>query len=370
MWEGRYTLGIVILALAPAFAATQAIVSHYRDRRHSLAVEWSTRGERDLAVNAEAAVADFQTALSYSGDDPADRLRLAQALIAARRPSEAEAHLLTLWAEEPGDGPINLALARLRAAEGDVSASMRYYDAAIDGAWTSGATAARRSTRLEFARFLISKGQDIRAQAELIALIDDLPRDPGAMTTVAGLLIQAGADTRAIGLLQRALEVDPDDGDAARLAGEIEFRFGDYARARQYLAIGAKSGTLTNDDQGLFDVSTRVLRLDPSAPDLAARERARRLLLDFDVASARLRRCRTLAASDAAMAARVADLGDRMDRVAKLTQRKLALDAELMDQMSALVFAIEGLPASTCSPDSPDDRALQIVAARGRSSAS
>ena len=369
MWEPRFTLGVVIVALAPAFGATQAIVSHYRSQRHDLAVEWTARGQRDFPDNPTAAVADFQTALSYSGGDPDGRLQLAQALIAAKRPSEAQAHLLTLWAEEPGNGPINLALARLAAAQGDVSQSVRYYDAAIDGAWRSEATTARRDARLELARFLISKGQNIRAQAELIALIDDLPREPQAMTAVAALLIEAGADTRAIGLLQRALDIDPRNGQAARLAGEIEFRSGNYAQARQYLAIGATGGTLTPDDQASLDVSTRVLRLDPSARGLTTRERARRLLLDFDVASLRLERCQALGPSDATVAARVADLTERAARIAKLTQRRLELDADLMDEVSDLVFAVEALPASACAPDSPDDRALQLVAARGRPSA-
>ena len=256
--DRRVILGVVVVALAPAFIVTQSIVNRYHAQRHDLAIEWSSRGEQDLLRNPADAVADFRAALSYSSDRPEDRLRLSQALIAANRPVEARAHLLTLWAEEPGNGPINFALARLAAADGDVAGAVRYYHAAIDGAWESGAAAARRSARLELARLLLSKGQNIRAQAELIALIDDLPGDPALITDVGNLLIEAGADGRAMVLLQRALEIAPENARAARLAGQIQFRLGDFALAHGYLLTAAKSGVLDQDDQMKLDISGKV----------------------------------------------------------------------------------------------------------------
>ena len=363
--DRRVVLGIVVVALVPAFVITQAIVVRYRARRHQLAVEWAERGQRDLSRHPAAAVADFQTALSYTIDTREDRLRLAEALIAAQRPVEARAHLVTLWTEEPGNGVVNLELARLAAADDDVQAAVRYYHAAIDGAWETGGAAARRQARVELARWLIEKGQQTRAQAELIALIDDLPDDATQITDIASLLVEAGADNRAIVLLRRALDLDPVNTRAAQLAGEIEFRSGDFPRARQYLST-AKAGALPARDEAMLATSERGIALDGSSRGLSASQRTHRLHMALDAAVARLKRCQQSQAPDAATSATVAGLALESDRLSKSTERALLRDADLTDRVKQLVFDIEGLPESVCGPDSADDRALQIMAARGQ----
>ena len=98
------------------------------------------------------------------------RLHLAQALMAADRGPEARAHLLTLWANQPGNGPVNLELARLAATEGDMTTALRHYHNAIEGAWDEAPEDRRRHARLELARFLVDlKHATPQAQAELIA---------------------------------------------------------------------------------------------------------------------------------------------------------------------------------------------------------
>ncbi len=161
----------MLVGTVPAFAITQIVVNRYRAERQRLALEWSARGQRDLASRPADAVTDFVTAMSYGSDRPTDRLLLARALVASERPAEAKAQLLGLAAEDMANGDVNLELARIAAAGGDVDEAVRYYHAAADGVWAVDAPAARREARIELARFLMSHGQQAKGQAELIGAL-------------------------------------------------------------------------------------------------------------------------------------------------------------------------------------------------------
>jgi len=358
----RLVLAVLLAGLVPAFAATHLVVSQYKEQRLQLAAEWSDRGTRDLAARPQAAAIDFQTALSYGPDRVMDRLHLAQALAAARRPAEAQAELLTLWTETPGDGEVNLELARVAATSGNLPDAVRYYHAAIDGAWSTGARAARREARLELARLLLAGGQRLAAQSELIALIDDLPPDAKAMTEVGGLLADAGADNRALTLLHSALALDPANATAARLAGRIAYRSGDYHDARTLLTSAQAHGSLDPETAMMLSVSNRVPALDPSARGLGTRARVQRVLAALAVAGSRLAQCQMRAPADDQAAMRLNDLGMRLEVARTRTRTALERDPDLTDDVMSLAFAIEALPASQCGDPSTDDRALQLIA--------
>ncbi|HVZ23867.1 MAG TPA: tetratricopeptide repeat protein [Vicinamibacterales bacterium] len=351
--ERRIVLIVVIAAVVPAFGLTDVLVNRYRDSRQGLAQEWTTRGQQDLAARPGAAVEDFQTALSYAPDRSDTRFLLAKALIADHRPSEASSQLLTLSDEQPGSGEINLELARIAGGEQDLPTAVRYYHAAIDGAWESGATTARREARLELARLLMAHGQAVRAQAELIALIDDLPMDVRLITEVGKLLADAGAPVRALSLFRRALELDPVDVRAASLAGELEFKSGDLVAARRDLRTAARNGALDPEARDMLDVANRALALDPYVDRLGGTGRASRALRALDIAKARLNRC-----------APMPELQMRMDAAAKIRPRALARDADLIDQTMELVFDVEKLAPGSCGGDTPDDRALAIIGSK------
>ena len=160
------------------------------------AQEWYTRGEQDLrAGRAEAALADFRTALSYSHDNAQYQLRLAQALMAAGHSrearTEARTYLLNLLEREPGNATVNLELARLAARDHAVPDALRFYHGAIYGEWNDDPVARRRAARLELVEFLLDAGQKDSARAELIALAADLPADPALQTKVGTLLAAA-----------------------------------------------------------------------------------------------------------------------------------------------------------------------------------
>lgn len=362
----RFRLAVVIGGIIPAFAITLVIVGRYKDERTRLAHEWAEQGTRDLKASPAAAVADFRSALPYAPDDTDTRLQLAEALIASGQRQQAQGHLLTLWSAEPGDGRVNLDLARLAAADGDVTAATRYYHAAIDGAWENGATAARRNARLELAKLLLQKGQTVRAQAELIALIDDLPDDPPLITEVGQLLVAAGAETRAIGLFERALALDPSDGRAAQLEGEVQFHQGRYRTAHDLLEEARRdNAALTPDDESALAATSRMPDLDPFAAGLTARLRLQRALDGLTIVRARIARCQPVS-PQAPEAARIADLSQQADAFAKLSRRRLERDPDRVTDLINLVMQIEALPSQMCGPDTADDRALQLIAGERR----
>ena len=359
--DRRSLLGLAIAALIPALALTHTVVSRYRASRHHLAVEWSARGERDFAGDPRAAVVDFETALSYGPERSDDRLRLGEALVEAHQPVEARAQLLTLWAAQPGNGRINFGLARLEAADGNVRKAVGYYHAAVDGSWQQGAPNARRQARLEAAQLLLAHGERFRAQSELIALIDDMPADSTLITRVSGLLVDAGADARARVLLDRALALDRGNRQAARLAGLIAFRRGDYRAARTYLHSGEPLDAQSSE---MLAVADQVLTLDPYARPLTVMERATRAMRALAVARDRLDRCagNPAAASDAPDP--YAAFRSRLTAAHKTPARTLAHDSEALDEVMSLVFQVEQIPVTACGALDARDRALLAVGAR------
>jgi hypothetical protein len=176
------------LLLIILFVITGFAVKAYHAKERALARQWYVSGERELtAGHAEAALEDFRSALVYSPNDSLIELQLAHALAAAGHLPEARAYLLGLWERELGDGTVNLELARLAADSGSAPEAAQYYHDAIYGQWNDDPAEHRRRARLELAEFLLGVGQKAQAQAELIALTADLPRDPPLQTQVAAV---------------------------------------------------------------------------------------------------------------------------------------------------------------------------------------
>jgi tetratricopeptide (TPR) repeat protein len=355
-------MGIVLAAIVPGFAVTQLIVNRYRSERQSLAVEWNRRGQSDLPSRPDAAVADFETALSYR-DDNGSRFLLAKALVAAGRPAEATAQLQTLAAEDPGNADVNLELARIAAARQDIEAAIRYYHAAIDGVWQSTPLVSRRNARVELSRFLMREGREEQAQAELIALVADLPPDAAQLIDAGRLLAGAGATARALALYRRALSIDASNGTAARLAGELEFRAGDMRAARADLRRAMARGALDDSARELLDVSERVLALDPFVDRLGLSARAQRAKRVLDVAVARVGRCRAAWEADPSTAAPLASIDMRL-KAGKFSIQAFERNPDSMDEATALAFDIEKLPSGACGAGTTDDRALSVIGAQ------
>jgi tetratricopeptide (TPR) repeat protein len=355
-------LTVILAGMIPAFAMTQFIVSRHRAGRESLAADWSRRGRADLPTRPIAAVTEFETALSYAPDRTSDRFLLATALVAAGHPIEASAQLQALVTEDPADSDVNLELARIAANGGTTDNAIRYYHAAIDGVWRTDALVARRNARIELARLLMARGQAVRAQAELIALIDELPEESELLTDVAGLLAEAGASARALGLARRALVANDSNMRAAQLAGELEFRGGDFSAAARDLSQARASGALGDAAEQMLEVSRRVLALDPYAGRLNVRTRAQRSLQAVAIARLRFDRCKSVWISDERIAPKLDHVGVRLEAAEKRSAVALERDADLIDDNMASAFDVERLPSGHCGADTIDDRALAAIA--------
>ncbi len=356
----RTVFAVTVLGLLPFFGGVSALVSGARAGRQQIAVDWAARGDRDLkAGRADRAAEEYRSAQEYARDSDAYRLQLAEALIASRHTDQARGQLLALWAENPADGFINLELGRMSAGRGDTSEAVRFYHAAIDGAWRQDALASRRNARIELATYLIGKGDRTKAQAELIALVDELPPDPAVMTGTAALLLDSGSPQRAEAVLSKALSLSPRDGRALQLAGEAAFSLADYHAAARYFDLAAGVGALDADHQRMRDLSTRVLTIDPFARGISSRARVRRVSEAFHIAQQSLDRC----PADA-----LADLRTRVAAAEpKTTERALARDPDAVDETISLLTDIEAATIA-CEPGGNDDAALRLVLKQRRSS--
>ncbi len=103
---------------------TWLIFRSYSQHQSDAAARWKRRGEQALQNrNAKAAVYDLRTALGYGQDDPGTEVELASALRPGRASlQEAVAYFNTLWEKQPGNGNINLQLARCGAAGAETTA--------------------------------------------------------------------------------------------------------------------------------------------------------------------------------------------------------------------------------------------------------
>jgi Flp pilus assembly protein TadD len=316
---------------------------------------------RTAAGRAEEAVEAFRNALAFGREDRAMTLSLAHGLAASGRPGEARAYLLTLRDEQPGNGEVNLALARLESARHDVTAAMRYYHYAIEGAWPEGAERRRRATRLELAAFLVHERSVVQAQAELIALAGDLPQDRSERLRIAGLMRDAGLHAQALVVYGGLLGEQPDDELALAGAGEAAFAAGNYRGAVAYFTRASRGGLLPADSADRLATARLVVAGDPLQPRLTGLERRRRTLRALAAAVARLDGCAAQPGTAASLQEVTADAATLRDRV---TARTLARDPDLMELALSLVWRIELQTAEVCGAPGGIDAALLLVARR------
>ena len=359
--RGRpFALVWLSLVLVPLAVVTASVTRLHKRHLSTLAAEWSARG--DIAYRAGLAgdaVDDFRSALMYARDDRALRLKLARALVAAGRRAEARGYLLTLWEDEPGDGPVNLELGRVAARDGDIAEATRYYHAAIEGAWESEAEQRRRESRLELVDYLVSAGDTTRARPELIALSADIPDDVALRKTVASLLARVGQTTSAQAAYEQVLAAAPNDTEALRGAGEAAFRSGEYTAAARYLARAIARGESSPDVMRDAAIAQLVVDVDPSQRRLSASARAMRASRAFDAASARVTACLTLHPESDDLHT----LSSRMAEIApRAQQRSLRGHPDDVETVMDTVFDVETATARRCGNPAGIDRALYLIA--------
>jgi tetratricopeptide (TPR) repeat protein len=361
-------LAFLVVIAAAFFAATTFLVKFHRQREAGLSEGWFDQGERDMAAGRpDAAIADLRNALQFDHEDRRYRLRLVEALIAARHANQATSYLVNLWDEQPGDGDINLRLARLSAQRGEMAAAKRYYRYAIDGVWDDDPVAHRQETRLEFAEFLISHEAFGDAQAELLAAAEESPNNAALHKRLGELFLQAGDAGNALANFTAAERLLPGDAEALAGAGEAAFDLGEYESAKSYLERARRLKPNDAKVSDLLETASQVLEADPLQRGLAGSERSRRAADAFRLAQARLEQCAAKLGGQQATAppGDLAQLKSQMDTIARrVTPAALYRDADLMAQAIRLAFQVEEITAKRCGRATGLDLALQLAAER------
>lgn len=368
-WRNDAVIFAALIAVAAvAFAATYAVSASYRRREDSLARHWLQLGEADLAAgNPKSAVADFRTALLYSGDNPQYRLRLAQALAADDDIPQAIAYFLNLWEEQPGSGLYNLELAHLYARSHNPRKADQFYNNAIYGAWPEDPGARRREARVEYIKFLMQQNQPAQAQAEAMALDSTTaPGDVDGHLIAANLLLTSGDPEHA---LQRYLALVKEAPAQASLgAGRAAFQLGRFQTAAEHLRVAIEHNPNNDLAKNMLAQAQAVLAIDPWERHMSAAERAKRVSTAFVQAGARLQQCAAAKQQQLVVTPPMTDLQLLYDEWNKNSSQlgKLAGDPDLRDSIMDLAFRIENATSTDCGqPTSGPDWAILMLSRYG-----
>ena len=374
------------LALLSIFAVTCVlavltwlIFRSYSQHQSDAAARWKRRGEQALQNhNAQAAVYDLRTALGYGQDDPATQIELADALAQAGRLQEATSYFNTLWEKQPGNGYINLQLARLAAQQGQRSTALERYQAAIYGVWEGDGAVRRRAVRLELVRYLIQENRFAEARDQLLIAAGNDKSTPTLMA-VAGLLAEAHAPSDALRFYREVAGRRPVEVQALEGAGEMAFQLGRYTMARGYLdrALKGCSAAHPLKNQALAEknlqISNAVVAIYPSE-ELPQRERLLRVVSAYEVAQKRYTAC---ANGDAGQnqapqngslqiqnSEQIAALGNRWRNAKpRLTVAALVDSEQLEKTAMQLVYDTEQVTVRVCGEPTGKDAVLLRIAA-------
>lgn len=297
-------LGTLLLLVIALSFVTWGLFHSFNTHRQMLERRWRTRGEAALAGGKPlVALNDLHSALAYAPDDRGLQIELATALAAAGRTQEAQVYFSTLLESEPGNGMINLQLARLAVERHNVQDAVDHYQAAIDGTWNGDAFTRRRDIRLELARYLLAQHREAEARELLLVASGNSPGDYPLQLTLGGLLEQAGNPTDAMEVYRKAAGHKPTRVEALEGEGSAALALGRYALARRYLQqavndplFAKEPDGLRNETHGELQTAEAVLALYPS-DNLPEAERARRIAHLARLVQERLVSCPTTTAT-------------------------------------------------------------------------
>lgn len=365
-----FSLFLVTIVL---FVVTYFLFRSFSVHRANLAQRWSERGRDALqAGKADEAIVDLRAALSDAPGTRAYELLLAQALGETGRKEETEEsyqYFLGLWQTEPGDGFINLQLARLAAKRNDSQAAVNFYRASIYGTWEGDGVARRAEVRLELARYLIATHNPAAARMELLIAGGNAPDDYGRDLTLGDLLLQSGDPADAWTYYQKAMAAKPGDPVPVAAAGRLAYQSGDYQDARRLLerAQADHEASQTSSEQNESDVTlmnnaARILELAP-LPSLPARERVSRILAARMIARKRFDACCARFAPPGQLPQGLQALNTRWSgEEGTGNAQALLRDASLQDAAMQLVYDTEVQTQQACGAPAGDDALLLRLA--------
>jgi len=361
----------LVLVTVVLFLITLFLFRSFAAHREELAKRWSGRGAASLASgHPDQAIFALRTALSYAPGERSYELLLARALGDAGHTEESYNYFLSLWETQPGDGLINLNLARLAAKKNDFQTAVNYYRASIYGTWEGDGTVRRREVRLELARYFIAHHRLGSARNELLIAGGNDANDPALAFRLAQLLEQAGDPADAQANYDKVLMQEPDNQAALIAAGRLRYQTGDFDAAHRLLERASREAK--SADKGLAQEppmvetmltdSSRILALAPSKR-IPNNERVTRILRVRSIAKSRFQSC----------IAQVSSSGDAISSLQSLTtawaskeaslgRKALLDDAAAQEATMKLVFDTEVQTSNVCGAPSGDDAMLALLA--------
>ncbi|HEY1808212.1 MAG TPA: hypothetical protein VGG42_06600 [Acidobacteriaceae bacterium] len=358
-----FSLFLITIVL---FLLTLLLYRSFRNHEQELGLRWKARGEAALkAGNPVQAIDALRSALAYVPDRSTE-IDLAMALAQAGKTVEANAYFNTLLESAPGDGVINLELARLAAKQGKDRVAIQRYQAALDGTWEGNGYDRRREVRLELVNYYLSRKEYASARSQLLIAASNAPDDPLIKDEIAAQMEKALAPSDALSLY-RSIAADRNAPLAAfEGAGRTAFNMGLYRIANAYLSralshpgAAALPPAEKAADQYMVDTASHILLLFP-ALDLSPRSRAERILYIRKVTRDRLSACTT---SNAAAAPKLSSIVSRWDQLpSQLTLSQLEQQPDLEDSILQLAWDTETATAQSCGPPSGDDALLLRIA--------
>lgn len=354
-------------ALFILVAVTAFLSRMYHKKVHTLADALFAQGELDMQRrNVDAALTDYRNAIAYNPYNTRFQFALAKALAVAGRGDEARAYLLNLLSESPGSGEVNLELARIAGKGKSISDTVRYYQGAIYGEWTGDPIGMRWDVRRELCEYLLDHSAVNQATPEVIALAENTPPADTQRLKIAGrLLLRTQQWARAREIYHKVLDVDRGDQEALAGAGLSAFELCQYAEALQDFDRLPVAQRTSGDIAGVFDLSRRVLAVDPFLSGLSAEVRAQRAVSALSLAQTRLENC---ARQDGESLQEVPPRSDMQKLAAQFESaqadwnlRNLERFPERLDAAMGFVFNVENAAAGACGEPQNDDRALWLL---------
>jgi tetratricopeptide (TPR) repeat protein len=358
-------LGLTLVSLV-LYGLTLALFRSFESHRADLAIYWSHRAKDELAHGRpDEAAASLRNAISFAPDDRQYELLLAEALAESGKTDQAMSYFMNLREVRPGDGFINLEIARLYRKKELTAQAVDYYHAAIFGDWRGDGTARRRSIRLELAEYLASIHEMAAARTELLIASANASNDPTVTMLLGNKFAALGDDGDALNAYKQVLHVDPDQPAALEAAGRISLQMGNYEAAHAFLGKAAQEPIQNKERKeqvlSLAEEAGRLEQLSIS-PNLPNRERAEHLFAAKSIAQKRFQACYDHLEEEIQATESIEDLAPRWKAAEHTTLRRLQDDEGLQESTLSLIDDTESITAKLCGAPTGDNAILLKLA--------